>query len=109
MGAWEHGRRERIFRRDQFRCVYCAQQFQDSELTLDHVEPRVKGGDHSDGNLVTCCKECNTLKAGQAAWYFLSQDKDRRENFLNYATGVWPRLRRAVEEAALRNSLTKAQ
>ncbi|MGQ0814439.1 MAG: HNH endonuclease [Gemmatimonadota bacterium] len=103
MGAWEHGiptRRQRIFRRDEFRCVYCSSVFPDQELTLDHVEPRVKGGDHSDGNLVTCCKACNELKAGNAAWHFLANDKERRENFLRNARGVWPRLRRAVEEAA---------
>jgi 5-methylcytosine-specific restriction endonuclease McrA len=93
-------RRLRIFERDRFRCVYCANVFHAEDLTLDHVEPRVKGGDHSDGNLVTCCKECNELKAGQAAWYFLANDKERRENFLKNAVGVWPRLVRAIEEAA---------
>ncbi len=93
-------RRLRIFQRDQFRCVYCGNVFPDADLTLDHVEPRVKGGDHSDGNLVTCCQACNELKAGQAAWHFLAKDFERRENFLKYAVGVWPRLRRAVQEAA---------
>jgi 5-methylcytosine-specific restriction endonuclease McrA len=102
MGTWEHGRRERIFRRDEFRCVYCSTVFNREELTLDHVEPRVKGGDHSDGNLVTCCKACNELKAGHAAWYFLANDKERRQNFLQNAVGVWPRLLRAIEEAATR-------
>ncbi|MGQ0562405.1 MAG: HNH endonuclease [Gemmatimonadota bacterium] len=103
MGSWDHGtvgRRQRIFARDRYRCVYCSGVFRPEDLTLDHVEPRVKGGDHSDGNLVTCCKACNELKAGHAAWHFLSNDAERRENFLKNAIGVWPRLRRAVEEAA---------
>jgi hypothetical protein len=60
----------------------------------------MRGGDHSDGNLVTCCKQCNALKAGQAAWSFLANDRERRENFLRYAVGVWPRIRRAVVEAS---------
>ena len=98
----ESPRRLRIFRRDAFRCVYCGNPFPERELTLDHVQPRVKGGDHSDGNLVTCCKSCNELKAGEAAWSFLAKDPERRENFLKLATGVWPRLRRAVVEAAER-------
>ena len=95
-------RRMRILERDHFRCVYCNAQPPVDELTLDHVEPRVKGGDQSDGNLVACCKACNELKAGKAAWAFLAGDAERRVNFLANATGVWPRLIRAIEEAALR-------
>jgi 5-methylcytosine-specific restriction endonuclease McrA len=93
-------RRARILKRDGYRCVYCNAAPPVDELTLDHVEPRVKGGDQSDGNLVTCCKACNELKAGRAAWYFLAGDKERRETFLANATGVWPRIKRAIEEAA---------
>lgn len=93
-------RRQRILERDRYRCVYCNAQPLADELTLDHVEPRVKGGDQSDGNLVTCCQACNTLKAGKAAWAFLADDKERRENFLKNANGAWPRIKRAVVEAA---------
>lgn len=92
--------RERIFRRDGFRCVYCAQVFPSEELTLDHVEPKMRGGDRSGGNLVTACRSCNTRKGSRAAWAFLADDAVARENFLRYGTSVWPRLRRAVEEAA---------
>ncbi len=99
-GAHPLTRRERIFARDHFRCVYCNAQPLVHELTLDHVEPRVKGGDQSDGNLVTCCKACNELKAGKAAWSFLASDSERRENFLLNASAVWPRIKRAIIEAA---------
>lgn len=93
-------RRSRIFRRDCNRCVYCSVEFDERELTLDHVQPRVKGGDHSDGNLVTCCTKCNELKAGEAAWSYLARNPDQRANFLALAVHVWPRIRRAIEEAA---------
>lgn len=93
-------RRERILKRDGYRCVYCSAAPPADELTLDHVEPRAKGGDQSDGNVVACCKECNTLKAGKAAWHFLADDEERRQNFLNHASGVWPRIKRAIIEAA---------
>ena len=93
-------RRLRILKRDRFRCVYCNAQPPVDELTLDHVEPRVKGGDQSDGNLVACCKACNELKAGQAAWAFLASDAERRRNFLENATAVWPRIIRAIHQAA---------
>ena len=95
-------RRERILRRDGYRCVYCNATPPAEELTLDHVEPRVKGGDRSDGNLVTACRTCNALKAGRAAWAFLANDPERRANFLRNAVGVWPRLIRAIEQAAAR-------
>lgn len=92
--------RERIFRRDGFRCVYCAEVFTSDQLTLDHVEPRMRGGDRSGGNLVTACRACNTKKGSRPAWAFLADDPVARENFLEYGVSVWPRLRRAVEEAA---------
>lgn len=60
----------------------------------------MKGGDNSRGNLVTACKECNTLKGGQAAWFFLASDRERRENFLKNAKEVWPRHIQAIEEEA---------
>lgn len=93
-------RRERIFRRDGFTCVYCGVSDPTVELTLDHVEPRVKGGDTSDGNIVTCCRHCNALKGGEAAWSFLSRNPEMRARFLTRAVNIWPRLRRAIEEAA---------
>jgi hypothetical protein len=94
------GKRRRIFERDGYCCVYCGMQHAIEELTLDHVEPRMKGGDASEGNIVTCCRPCNTAKGGEAAWSFLSRNPEKRANFLANASGVWPRLRRAVEEAA---------
>ncbi|MGH7468798.1 MAG: HNH endonuclease [Longimicrobiales bacterium] len=93
-------RRDRIFRRDAYRCVYCGDLHEPSGLTLDHVQPRVKGGDHSDGNLVTCCIRCNEAKAGEAAWSFLARHPELRDYFLEHALYVWPRIRLAVEEAA---------
>lgn len=92
--------RASVLARDGYRCVYCGELFRDEELTLDHVEPRMRGGDHSEGNLVSACRACNTRKGSLPAWSFLAERPVERENFLRLAGGVWPRLRRAVEEAA---------
>ncbi|HEX7241334.1 MAG TPA: HNH endonuclease [Longimicrobiaceae bacterium] len=92
--------RDRVFARDGFRCVYCGTVLPAEQLTLDHVQPRMRGGDNTPGNLVTACGPCNTRKGSRAAWSFLADLPVERANFLRYATGVWPRLRRAVEEAA---------
>ena len=95
-------RRARILSRDRNTCAYCGLTFDPRELTLDHVEPRVKGGDHSEGNLVTACVPCNTAKAGEAAWSYLARNPDVRAVFLRNAKHIWPRLIRAIEEAARR-------
>ena len=100
-------KRERIFRRDRYHCVYCALPFAADELTLDHVQPKMRGGDDSEGNLVTCCRTCNRAKAGRAAWHYLSSHADARTNFLaavagcdaSHAQRVWDRHLRAIREA----------
>ena len=91
-------KRNGIFERDGFRCVYCGEQFLAEELTLDHVQPRVRGGDRSEGNLVTACRACNTLKGQHRLSTFLFETPDARENFFRYAVHVWPRLTRLVQE-----------
>ena len=91
--------RDWILRRDAYRCVYCAEPYGAEQLTLDHVEPRLRGGDDSEGNLVAACRACNTRKAGLPAWAFLAENPVERENFLRLATAVWPRLLRAIHEA----------
>ncbi|MGH7574700.1 MAG: HNH endonuclease [Longimicrobiales bacterium] len=100
-GSMSSTRRERILRRDGYHCLYCGTPYAAEELTLDHVEPRVKGGDRSDGNLVTCCRACNAIKGGQPAWSFLAQRPEMRASLLARAGELWPRLRRAIEEAAV--------
>ena len=55
-------RREQIFARDEYRCVYCGERFEPDLLTVDHVQPRMRGGDRSGGNLVTACGACNARK-----------------------------------------------
>lgn len=92
------GRRSAIFQRDGYRCVYCGRVFTDRGLSVDHVHPRVKRGDHSPGNLVTACRACNIEKGGRAAWEFLRGRPNEPANFLRYAVHPWARLRRAVEE-----------
>jgi 5-methylcytosine-specific restriction endonuclease McrA len=85
-------KRDQIFERDDYRCVYCGEQFEAGELTLDHVQPRVRGGDRSVGNLVTACKACNTLKGHRRLSAFLADVPLARQHFFRHARHVWPRL-----------------
>jgi 5-methylcytosine-specific restriction endonuclease McrA len=91
-------KRRRIFERDAHRCVYCGEQFPPEELTIDHVEARVRGGDRSDGNLVTACRACNTLKGHRRLSDFLHAEEVARTNFFRFAVHVWPRILRALQE-----------
>jgi 5-methylcytosine-specific restriction endonuclease McrA len=52
-----------ILRRDGYRCQYCGRQ--SSHLTLDHIVPRYRGGEHSWENLVAACPQCNRRKGGR--------------------------------------------
>ncbi|RPI59285.1 MAG: HNH endonuclease [Planctomycetaceae bacterium] len=57
--------RRNIFARDGNRCQYCGEKFPTSELSLDHIVPRSRGGAASWTNIVCCCVECNVRKGGR--------------------------------------------
>ena len=57
--------RSNVYLRDMYRCQYCSNIFDTKHLTLDHVQPRSKGGETSWENIVTCCKTCNTSKGSK--------------------------------------------
>lgn len=54
-----------ILARDQHTCQYCGRHFTRTDLNLDHVNPRSKGGLSTWENVVTSCIACNRKKAGR--------------------------------------------
>lgn len=54
--------RRNIMKRDRHTCQYCGTK---SDLTLDHVLPRSRGGADSWENLVTACNQCNVKKGNR--------------------------------------------
>ena len=54
--------RKNILLRDRNTCQFCYRHFPASELTLDHVLPRSRGGTSTWENLVACCYRCNNSK-----------------------------------------------
>jgi len=56
--------RRNIFARDGNRCQYCGKKFPTTELSLDHVVPRSKGGLATWENIVCACLKCNVKKGG---------------------------------------------
>lgn len=52
-----------VFRRDHYTCQYCGRETR--QLTLDHVIPRYRNGEHTWENVTTACASCNRRKAGR--------------------------------------------
>ena len=57
--------RRNIFARDGNRCQYCGKRFPTSELSLDHIVPRSRGGEATWENIVCSCVRCNVKKGGR--------------------------------------------
>jgi 5-methylcytosine-specific restriction endonuclease McrA len=55
--------RRNLFRRDRFTCQYCFVTPGTSELTIDHVVPKSRGGLTNWENCVLACVRCNHRKA----------------------------------------------
>ncbi|WP_269524411.1 HNH endonuclease [Coraliomargarita parva] len=57
--------RQNLFERDNYRCQYCGNNFEEHQLNMDHVIPRDQGGRTSWENIVTSCIKCNSRKANR--------------------------------------------
>ncbi|MCU1573251.1 MAG: endonuclease family protein [Micrococcaceae bacterium] len=73
--------RRGVLRRDDHRCAYCGK----SATTVDHVQPKSRGGAESWENLVACCLRCNNLKGdhtpGELGWNLRIQPLPPRMGF----------------------------
>ncbi|MFH1228534.1 MAG: HNH endonuclease [Planctomycetota bacterium] len=56
--------RHNIITRDNGQCQYCGKKLPVSELSIDHIIPRSRGGAYSWENVVASCSRCNTRKGG---------------------------------------------
>lgn len=54
-----------LFRRDNYLCLYCGQQFSPAQLTRDHIIPRSRGGKDDWTNVATACARCNHAKGAK--------------------------------------------
>ena len=64
--------RQKVFCRDNYRCVRCGMSERDW-LEVDHKTPIDEGGTSSLGNLQTLCKDCNNLKGTMSDEEFRSK------------------------------------
>jgi 5-methylcytosine-specific restriction endonuclease McrA len=60
--------RRNILARDENRCQYCGKKLPASQLSVDHVVPKSRGGKSTWTNVVAACNPCNTRKGGRMPW-----------------------------------------
>lgn len=77
--------RQAIFKRDKHICQYCGCR---GELTIDHIQPKSRGGTDTWENLVAACQRCNNRKG------------DRRPEEANMTLASVPRAPRMIEFAS---------
>ena len=84
-----------IFKRDRYTCQYCSKETR--QLTLDHVIPRYRGGQHTWENIVSACVSCNRRKAGrtpeEAGMRLIHQPSQPDGSSLFYIPTLYPHTR----------------
>ncbi len=89
-----------VFKRDHYTCQYCGKETR--QLTIDHIIPRYRGGEHTWENVVSACVPCNRRKAGrtpqEAGMRLLHQPSRPRGNGLFYIPAHRSDIRREWEK-----------
>ena len=57
--------RQMAFERDGYLCSYCGNT--DGPFEIDHIFPRVKGGENTLENVTVACRRCNRSKRDREA------------------------------------------
>ena len=61
-----------------YKCIYCGK----SAQSIDHIQPRSKGGESVTSNCVPCCLTCNGMKSDSEVlnWYRMQNFYDPRRS-----------------------------
>ena len=82
--------RREVLKRDNHRCQYCGS---NKRLTLDHVIPVSKGGEHKWNNVVTACESCNQYKRDrtphEAGMHLSTKPKAPMHPTVAFAENFW--------------------
>ena len=58
-------RKRILYNRDDWTCQYCSKRLGWTNITIDHVLPKCRGGKTTWKNCVVCCKQCNRNKGAR--------------------------------------------
>jgi hypothetical protein len=92
--TWSTSIREYVKEREKpDECIYCTSK---TNLTLDHILPRSRGGPDTPDNAVLVCKSCNSSKGDKRLyeWYTL----DKRNQLPRIAEGKYLKLLHTLHE-----------
>ena len=94
--------RRSVLARDDYTCQYCGSK---SNLTIDHVFPRHRGGETTWENLVCCCLKCNNKKGDKTPQEIGMRlpHPPRRPNYVPYIS--FPRFVSALRQPEWRDFL----
>lgn len=74
-----HNLRLKVYKKSNGKCPYCNIKLNNKNRSIDHIIPYDQVKEHKLNNLITCCKQCNSLKANlDIVSYKISKD------FFNY-------------------------
>ena len=62
-----------LLKREGNACFYCLKDISSENCELDHVIPKLNGGDNTYRNIVATCHRCNTHKQGMSVDDYLRQ------------------------------------
>lgn len=98
-----HWSRKGVLVRDEYTCIYCGAQpgtiqrgavLTKSDMTIDHVLPRSRGGRDTWGNTACACKHCNHRKGDrlphEAGMRMKWEPRTPRTSYLVIAMGTGP-------------------
>lgn len=57
--------RKNLYQRDHYRCQYCGRRRATSDLSIEHIVPRSRGGRSTWHNCVLACLQCNVRKGNR--------------------------------------------
>ncbi len=75
--------REYLLEKWNRRCVYCG--VKDTQLQVEHIQPRAKGGTNRVSNLCLACEKCNVAKGTQDIKVFLAKKHDMLKHIMAQA------------------------
>jgi hypothetical protein len=57
--------RSAVFKRDNYGCQYCRKSLTSTQVTIDHIIPKSRGGSNTFENCVAACHDCNEKKGSR--------------------------------------------
>lgn len=92
MGGGKARVRNRVFARDGNKCVNCGSK---EDLTIDHLNPKSKGGRNTIWNLATMCSRCNEKKGNRLMHKWLRLMRKQRSEW--YKNNAKKRVKKTVK------------